>query len=186
MAGYSEVAPGKTKNLDKNIITQPHLVVCFFVSSFLWGPRKPFFTHFIGFIVNKPLLGTFSDSPKGFLLCHRCFQFLFAIDSVLMETFRFVHPFLSVYKGGICLQKTYISYEIRGVESNAIRHLLISHNTSCLPLKILHDLLFLISPGNYSRPKRIANKAYAPNGSLYVAGKLPTYPSPKPTITLLT
>ena len=45
-------------------------------------------------------------------------------------------------------------------------------------------LFFFIFPGYYSRPKRIANEAYAPNGSLYVAGKLPPDPSPKPTITL--
>ena len=36
----------------------------------------------------------------------------------------------------------------------AIRHLHISHNTPCLPPKILHNLLIFISPGYYSRPKR--------------------------------
>ena len=36
----------------------------------------------------------------------------------------------------------------------AIRHLYISHNTLCLPPKILHNLLIFISPRYNSRPNR--------------------------------
>ena len=86
---------------------------------------------------------TFSATvPKGSVSATMCFPFLFAISSILMETFRFIHPFCLFIRGASVSRRWTSIIRKERAESNAIRHLHISHDRPCLSPKICIPIVF--------------------------------------------